>query len=98
MKVLEKKIPFADFTMEVTCTGENWEQGDKIPCGSKLEINSDDLLRREWSKYPDDNGIDYGFICPVCGCFTQINSIILPKDLRKMAKDYLEVTGKKVVE
>ena len=74
--------------MQVECTGGGWNQNEKVPCGSTLEINTDDLLKREWAKYPDYGGIDYGFICPICGCFTNIDEKSLTNNLKNMAKDY----------
>jgi len=90
MKVLQERKPFEDWTLEITCTGGNWRQEGKVPCNSMLEINADDLVKRKWFKYPDYEGIDYGFICPICGCFTNLDEKNLTKYLRDMAKDYFE--------
>lgn len=88
MKVLQERKPFENWTLEVDCTGKNWNQEGKVPCGSTLEIDTNDLIKREWFKYPDDGGFDYGFICPVCGCFTKITEKHLTEDLKNIAKDY----------
>ena len=90
MKVIYERKPFEDWSLEVNCTGKNWEQGDKVPCGSTLEIITEDLLKRRWFKYPNEEGINYGFICPICGCFTEIDEKYLEKFLKSMAKEYNE--------
>lgn len=90
MKVLVERKPFENWSLEVECNGLNWNQETKVPCGSSLEINKEDLLIRGWFKYPDREGKNYGFICPVCGCFTEIKDELLSDDLKKLAKDYLK--------
>jgi len=93
MKVIHAKKPFENWTLEIKCTGGNWRQDKKVPCGSLLEINANDLIKRAWFKYPDDGGTDYGFICPICGCFSEINKNLLTEHLKNMAKDYDEVNN-----
>lgn len=88
MKIIHKRISLKNWKLEVDCTGGGWGQGDRVPCLSTLELNKDDLVKRTWNKYPDDHGVDYGFICPVCGCFTDMKEEDILSDLRKIAKDY----------
>ena len=90
MKIIERKSPFEDWELEVSCTGKGWNQCDKVPCGSKLGIDVNDLVKREWFKYPDDSGAAYGFVCPVCDCYTEIENGILTEHLKNMAKDFDE--------
>jgi hypothetical protein len=91
MRVIQERKPFETWTIKIECDGLNWRQNDKVSCGSILELNKDDILKREWFKYPDDSGINYGFICPICGCFTQIDDDMLPEGIKTKAKDYLIV-------
>jgi hypothetical protein len=93
MKVLEEIKPFENWTLKVECNGLKWNQNNKVPCGSLLEIDKDDVIKREWSKYPDYSGINYGFICPICGCFTELNEKDLPEGMEDYAKNYLDVTN-----
>jgi len=90
MEILIKRSAFEDWSKEVECTGKGWHQEDNIPCRSTLKINKDDLLKRKWYKYPELEGMNYGFVCPACGCFTEIPSGELDKHLQKMAKNYLD--------
>ena len=90
MKVLVERKPFENWTLEVECNGLNWSQESKVSCGSSLEIDKNDLLKREWSKYPDNKGVNYGFICPICGCFTELKDNQLNEGLKNLAKDYLK--------
>ena len=75
MKVLERRTAFEDWTKEVTCNGVGWDQREKTPCGSLLEINKEDLMKRKWYKYPEREGIDIGYVCPICGCFSVVENI-----------------------
>lgn len=94
MKIIQERKPYQDWFMNVTCNGKNWEQGDNVPCGSDLEIDKNDLLVRGWFKYPDMEGKNYGFICPICGCFTEIDESKLDKNLKKCATDYKSYINK----
>jgi hypothetical protein len=51
-------------------------------------------MKRKWFKYPDYSGLEYGFTCPVCQCFTEINKSNLSEHLKSMAKDYKLVNWK----
>lgn len=88
MRIIKEKKPLENWRLEVECTGYGWNQGDKVPCGSILEIDADDLMKRKWYTYPDSSGMNYGFVCPVCECFTEVNEDNLNGHLKKMAKDY----------
>jgi len=88
MKIIDEQEPFQDWEKEVECNGVGWRQGDKVPCGSKLIIDRDDLKLRKWFKYPDSEGVNYGFICPNCNCFTEIPTDELDKNLRKLAVEW----------
>ena len=85
MKVLIKREAFEEWSMEVNCTGREWENKE-VPCGSSLEIDKNDIYVREFNRYPDEKGKDLGFVCPVCGCFTALEKNKLPKNLEKVAK------------
>lgn len=98
MKVIKERKPLEDWNLEVLCSGKNWNQNGKIPCGSTLEIDVNDLIKRKWSKYPDNNGVDYGFICPVCQCFTEIDNKNLSEHLKNIAKDFGSVDSNKNIQ
>lgn len=95
MKIIQERKPFENWNLQVDCTGKNWNQEGKVPCGSTLEIDANDIIKRKWNKYPDESGNDYGFICPVCGCFTEINNKLLTEHLMDMAKNYDDVISRK---
>ena len=52
-------------------------------CGSKIEIEMEDIKKHKWAKYPDYKGTDYGFICPKCGKFVVIEEHKIPKKVLK---------------
>jgi hypothetical protein len=88
MKVLQERKPYETWKLQIDCNGLNWRQEGKVSCGSTLELTKNDILRREWFKYPDYEGLNYGFICPICGCFTEIKDELLPDGIKTLAKDY----------
>lgn len=88
MKVIVERE--ASWKLEVDCKKSDWRE-DKLHCGSTLEVNQDDIVYREWSKYPDESGKDFGVICPVCGCFVKIEVHFLPEAIMAQARNYLDV-------
>ena len=59
------------------CTGAG-DNSDKKPCHSLLRVKSTDITFRTLERaynYPIEVP---GFVCPVCGCFTQISERIIP--------------------
>lgn len=51
---------------------------EKDFCGSKLEIEAEDIKMHSWTKYPNYSGIDYGVKCPVCRKFIVIDRGMIP--------------------
>lgn len=86
MKILNQRYAGDNWSMKVDCSGYGWHQ-ENAPCTSNLEIDANDLLKREWSKYPDESGIAYGFVCPLCNCFTEIQ-LKIDDNIKKLAKPY----------
>lgn len=73
--------------MEVSCTGEGWEQLN-TPCGALLEVNQADIFKRAHTDLSGDTEVYYGVICPICGCFTEISTGKIPHHVRNHAKTY----------
>lgn len=91
MKVLNERHVSDYFPMKFTCQEVKDTYGfsyDGNFCGSELEIEEEDLFKREWFKYPDYNGIDYGVFCPVCGSFVVVDVSSVPKCILEKCKDY----------
>ncbi len=79
MELIEKgnyKLP--DWSMEARCTGKGWEQKQK-PCYSKWKLEDGDIVKRKNS----DGEVYYGFICPDCHCFTQLEEKELPTNVKE---------------
>ena len=95
MKVLERhEVNEKVFPMVVICSQVVDEYGftygdEKDFCGSKLEIDAEDIKKHSWTKYPDYHGIDYGVKCPVCGRFVAIDKRKLPVEVIKIAPEIL---------
>lgn len=79
------------FTVKITCTGNGWDQGEKIPCGRLWEISGTDILKRNHTDYSGETDTYYGFVCPKCGCFTEIPLSKLTGFSTSMAKTYKTV-------
>ena len=92
MKVLKENNFTGIFPMKITCKRFVDEYGFAYGkkedfCGSELEIDSNDIKKHKWSKYPDYSGTDYGVICPVCGQFISIDKNKIPKYVIENAEE-----------
>ena len=84
MKVLKKgKYKVRNWSLQVECTGESWNQKGKKPCHSILKLEDGDIVKREGSCTFEGDFIAYGFICPECKCFTEIDETKIPKEIKK---------------
>lgn len=75
------------FKMEVTCSGKGWHQDGK-PCYRLWEINAYDVKSRKHTDISGETDIYYGFVCPTCGCFTELNSKDIPMEVKNIAREY----------
>lgn len=94
MKILKRNENFGVFPMTITCKRVvdiyGFAYGEKNDfCGSELEIESSDIKKHEWSKYPDYSGVDYGVVCPVCNQFVVVDEKVIPKLVKESADKIL---------
>lgn len=90
MKVLvESKNNQKIWKGKFTCTGRGWVQTG-IPCRSILEVDATDLRTRLYTDLYQETTKYYGFVCPICGCYTEINARKLPEIAKRMAQPYKE--------
>lgn len=80
------------FPMKVRCEHkvdkDGLSYGNKPDfCGRLLEIEESDVKKHPWFKYPDDSGVDYGIICPVCHMFTPLDENMLPRHVKERARE-----------
>ena len=90
----------SSWTINITCQGY---YSSDYPCFSELIVSKEDIVQLS-------NGLSniYGFICPICNQFTQINSDLLPYSVKdnsiKIAEkdstyyDFLSAEEKKISE
>ena len=90
----------SSWNMKVTCQGY---YSSDYPCFSELIVSKEDIVRLV-------NGMKdiYGFICPVCNQFTQINRDSLPYSVKANSigiaekdsefYDFLSAKGQKMSE
>ena len=91
MKVIEK-AKNSVFPMKVRCEHKvdryGFSYGNKPDfCGWLLEIEESDVKKHPWFRYPDDSGVDYGIICPVCHMFTPLDENMLPRHVKERARE-----------
>ena len=91
MKIIKNNQNFDNvFPMTITCARVKdkygFTYGAEVDfCGSELEIEASDIRRRDWQKYPDYSGTDYGIVCPVCGNFIPIDRDKIPQKIKDEA-------------
>lgn len=71
-----------NWSLEVMCTANGWSNHNK-PCYSTLKLNSKDIYRRSYHRYGEGKKHSYGFICPVCHCFTEIDKKKIPENIKQ---------------
>ncbi len=89
MKVLESGNTKSDWNIKTQCTGKGWMQNHR-PCGAKLLVEEEDIVHRKYAESYWEYGIDYGFICPECKCFTALEHELIPKEIRQYCKSYVK--------
>lgn len=68
------KLP--DWSLEARCSGKGWQQNQK-PCYGKFKLVDGDIVKRKsWGE------MYYGFICPDCHCFTELNEKQIPNEVK----------------
>lgn len=86
MRVLDANPDSCGWSIETYCTGYGWDQGNKEPCGAKLEVADKDLRYRT---HTDISGVTdgyYVFVCPICHCCTELPEKKIPDRVRMMAR------------
>lgn len=83
MQILKQgnsKLP--NWSLEIQCTGHLW-QNKNTPCYSIVKLDSKDIVKRFSKRYfEESSNISYGFICPICHCFTEINEFLIPQQIK----------------
>jgi len=85
------------FKIEQTCTGKGWDQGHRTPCFALWEISAVDIFKRKYTDMAGDTEITYGFLCPECGCFTELNAADLPREVKLHAKEFNSSVAKEIL-
>lgn len=86
MKVIKKGDGKINWSLEVECTGKGWTNKNKS-CNSSLNVEDGDIVKRSYRRYGDESSsIAYGFICPICNVFTEVDEKILPKEIMEYCK------------
>ena len=90
MKIVKNNKPW---TIELECTGKgnDYDNGNRgrVPCNTTLEITGKDVFLTK-SANMDGCDIYYTFICPCCGCWTDIDESLLPDSVKFYAQSRTE--------
>jgi len=76
------------FKMKATCSGRGWDQNGKVPCYALWEITAADVRKRTHTDMSGVTDVYYGFVCPDCGCFTELDTNKIPSEVRNSAPVY----------
>lgn len=71
-----------------TCTGKGWCDPYLHPCYRLIEIDATDIYKRKHTDMSGCTDVYYGFICPACGTFTELNDKFIPDYIKSKARDY----------
>ena len=80
------------FKIKATCSGSGWDQGSRVPCYSLWEVSAADIQKRTYTDYGGSTDAYYGFTCPECGCFTELDKNEIPATIRNSARLYIDPT------
>ena len=87
MKILKKGIDWNAWLLQVECENTGYSG-----CGTKLEVNVDDItyeVRKryddEWERYYDADY--YSFVCPYCGDKNYIDEDKIPFQVKLILKN-----------
>lgn len=90
MKIIEDNYTTANFSRRITCEfarspdGYYYDEGNNY-CGSVLEIEASDVKRHNWAKYYRA-GTSYVVVCPLCGCWIELDPDTLPRVVKEKAE------------
>ena len=92
MRIIDRNPENMGWSMEAFCTGYGWDQGNRQPCGAKLEVADKDIWCRRHTDISGCTDTYYGFVCPICGCFTEVSSRKIPYTVQAFAekKDFFK--------
>ena len=88
-KIADGRNNEKQWKMEATCTGAGWNQNGKSPCYSLFELTGGDIRKRTHVDYGGGKDTYYGFVCPDCGCFTELPEGKIPYSVRSNASTYV---------
>lgn len=78
------------YKIEATCDGSGWDQEGKVPCYQRWEVCASDIYYRNHTDYGGCTDTYYGFVCPECGCFTELDNRKIPTTVKHNAKKYIK--------
>lgn len=82
------------WSLRVTCKGDEYSANNKA-CGVVWEVNRNDIVRIRLWIMGELETIHYGFVCPECNTFTEIDRNSIPVFVRNNCPFYSEPTRKK---
>ena len=89
-KIATAKETHKLFKIKATCDGNGWDQGQRRPCYSLWEVDENDIQTRLHTDYGGTTDTYYGFTCPDCGCFTELDEKEIPPNVKIQARRYID--------
>lgn len=86
MRIIDRNPQNLGWEKEYFCTGKGWNQYGRTPCHAKLAVADKDIMTRKHTDYSGDTTTYFGFVCPICRCFTEVSSKDLPYEVKELAR------------
>lgn len=74
-----------NWSTEARCSGNGWDNLYFTPCNTKILLHCYDIVGRLDFDESKNVIIRYGFTCPICKCFTEIDAHSIPAKVLKKA-------------
>lgn len=83
MKSAKKKAH--EWALEVECTGNGWNNSPLYPCHTRMFLMSNNVVARVETNHDGFIELRYGFTCPICKCFSEVDCHKIPQTVLKHA-------------
>ena len=90
MKIIEDNYNYVQFTRTIRCelwidnSGSTYHSSNEY-CESVLKIDATDVKKHNWANF-DEKGTSYVVVCPLCGCWIELDPDTLPRAVKENAE------------
>ena len=86
MSVIRRNGNNSSEGIKIKCVGEGWQIKNSA-CNRVINVAAEDIITKKNNIPGKKNVIKYGFLCPLCGCFTAIPKDVMPKKYKCRVKN-----------